>query len=96
MRRLIVDCVSPSMRAAPPKLPAIRDRRSVRAFLDKPVPAATIQEILEIAALSPSSSNMQPWRIYALSGPVLADLKAQVRQSAACNPRPNFRSTRLT
>ncbi len=54
---------------------AIRDRRSVRAFLDKPVPAATIWEILELAALSPSSSNMQPWRIYALSGPVLAELK---------------------
>jgi len=66
---------------------AIRDRRSVRAFLDKPVPAATIQEILELAALSPSSSNMQPWRIYALSGPVLAELKVRVRQSAAHNPR---------
>ena len=54
---------------------AIRDRRSVRAFLDKPGPAPTDREMPELAALSPSSSNMQPWRIYALGGPVLAELK---------------------
>ena len=42
---------------------AIRDRRSVRAFLDKPVPAALINEILDVARWAPSGVNTQPWKV---------------------------------
>ena len=39
-------------------------------------------EILEAAARAPSGGNLQPWRVYALAGEPLAQLKAQV----AANP----------
>ena len=41
---------------------AIRQRRSIRKFLDKPVSREMIDEILEAARLAPSGSNRQPWR----------------------------------
>lgn len=48
----------------------IRARRSVRAFLPKPVQRADIDAILRIAALAPSGSNIQPWRVHVLTGEV--------------------------
>lgn len=47
---------------------AMTTRRSVRAFLPKPVPRAVVEEILDIAARAPSGTNMQPWRVHALAG----------------------------
>jgi len=47
---------------------AIASRRSIRAFLPTPVPRATVERILDIAARAPSGTNMQPWRGYALAG----------------------------
>jgi nitroreductase len=43
-------------------------RRSVRGFLPKPVPRELIMKILEAASRSPSGTNMQPWRVYVLTG----------------------------
>jgi nitroreductase len=43
-------------------------RRSVRSFLPKTVPQELIREILHAAARSPSGTNMQPWRVYVLTG----------------------------
>ncbi|MDE1928782.1 MAG: nitroreductase family protein, partial [Burkholderiales bacterium] len=39
---------------------AIASRRSVRAFLPTPVPRATIEQILAVAARAPSGTNTQP------------------------------------
>ena len=47
---------------------AITSRRSIRRFLPTPVPAETVQAILDAAARAPSGTNMQPWRGYALAG----------------------------
>ncbi len=47
---------------------AIASRRSIRRFLPTPVPAETVEAILDIAARAPSGTNMQPWRGYALTG----------------------------
>jgi nitroreductase len=47
---------------------AILSRRSIRSFLPTPVPRATVEAILDIAARAPSGTNMQPWRAYALAG----------------------------
>lgn len=66
---------------------AIRARRSVRAFLPKPVPVELLSELLSLAALAPSSSNMQPWRVYVVGGEALTELKQRVRETAATNPR---------
>jgi len=40
----------------------IKQRRSIRSFLDKPVERERITQCLEAARLAPSACNMQPWR----------------------------------
>ena len=57
---------------------AIARRMSVRAFLPKAPPAATVRNILETAARAPSGGNLQPWRVHALTGAPLAELLAAV------------------
>lgn len=47
---------------------AIVTRRSIRAFLDTPVPRETIEDILSVASRAPSGTNAQPWRVYVLAG----------------------------
>ena len=49
---------------------AITGRRSIRAFLPKPVPRALIERIMTIAGRAPSGSNVQPWRVWVLEGAV--------------------------
>lgn len=39
----------------------IYSRRSIRKFLDKPVPRSDIEKILDAAIQAPSGSNAQPW-----------------------------------
>ena len=59
-----------------PVAAAITSRRSIRAFLDTPVPREAVERILDIAARAPSGTNMQPWRAYALAGEPLKRLSA--------------------
>ena len=47
---------------------AINNRRSVRAFRNSPVQVELLGDILEVAARAPSGCNMQPWRVYVLTG----------------------------
>ncbi len=58
---------------------AITSRRSVRAFLPTPVPRATIEAILQVAARAPSGTNTQPWRVHVLSGAAQAELSKAIR-----------------
>ena len=46
---------------------AIYGRRSVRKYLNKPVPRGLIQEILEGACMAPSGINRQPWYFMAIT-----------------------------
>lgn len=41
---------------------AIKNRHSVRKFLDKEIPDAVITQLIEAARLAPSAYNAQPWR----------------------------------
>jgi nitroreductase len=61
-------------------------RRSVRAFLDRPVDRATVAEMLAAASHAPSGGNLQPWHVDVLAGDALAALKARVRASLAAGP----------
>jgi nitroreductase len=47
---------------------ALRTRRSVRAFLPTPVPRTKVEELLALAARSPSGSNIQPWKVRVIAG----------------------------
>ena len=60
--------------AGVPVATALATRRSVRGFLATPVPRATIEAILALAARSPSGTNSQPWKVYVCSGTVRAAL----------------------
>ncbi len=61
-----------------PAVDAIRTRRSVRAFLDRPVPRAAVEGILETAARAPSGSNIQPWTVYTIAGLPRRHLSAEL------------------
>ena len=45
------------------RLSFLRSLRAVREFRDEPVPREVVDDILEVARLSGSASNKQPWEI---------------------------------
>ena len=47
---------------------AVAARKSVRAFLDRPVPEDLLRELLTKASRAPSGGNLQPWRVFVLNG----------------------------
>lgn len=47
---------------------AIKERRSTRAFLDRPVQKETLEKLLQLATEAPSAINLQPWEITVISG----------------------------
>jgi nitroreductase len=51
-------------------LEAMRERRSTRAFLDRPVARATVEAILEAARWAPSGVNAQPWQVAVVTGAI--------------------------
>ena len=54
----------------------VRERRSVRGFLSKPVPKEVMDAIFETARWSPSGTNVQPWEVCVASGEVTESLRA--------------------
>lgn len=62
---------------------AIESRKSVRAFLDKPVPESVVREILRIAARAPSGGNLQPWKVYVAAGEVRDRIVSTVAEKMA-------------
>ncbi len=50
-------------------LPLARGRQSVRAFQDRPVPRAALEEMIEAARWAPSPHGAQPWRFVVLTRP---------------------------
>jgi nitroreductase len=62
---------------------AVSSRYSCRAFLPTPIPEKTVRDIVERAARAPSAGNMQPWRIYAVAGERVAQLKAFLKPRMA-------------
>jgi nitroreductase len=64
--------------AGVPVARALLTRRSVRGFLPTPVPRDTVEAILHLAARAPSGTNIQPWKVYACTGPVRDALAAEI------------------
>ena len=62
---------------------AISGRRSIRAYLDRPVPRDTIAKILAIAARAPSGTNVQPWHVFVVQGAKKSELTAELLSIAA-------------
>ena len=47
---------------------AMEERRSVRAFLDRPVEREKLERLLQLATRAPSAINLQPWEITVVFG----------------------------
>lgn len=46
---------------------AVQERRSIRAYQDKPVPREKLEKILEAGRLAPSARNIEPWHFIAVT-----------------------------
>lgn len=53
----------------------IRSRRSIRGFLDRPVPRYILRDIIGLAMRAPSSLNSQPWNFYVVTGAPLERIR---------------------
>lgn len=60
---------------------AITSRRSIRAFLPRPVDKQDVKQILSVAARAPSGTNTQPWRVYVLTGARLTAMSEEIVQA---------------
>lgn len=50
-------------------LALIRGRRSIRRFIERPIPDKILHDLLEAARWAPSAHNRQPWRFVVLTAP---------------------------
>ncbi len=65
---------------------AVATRRSVRAYLDRPVPLATVRRLLDAARMVPSGCNYQPWEATVLTGAPLRALQETLLASQPDDP----------
>ena len=65
---------------------AVASRRSIRAFLDKPVDLAVLRRVLERAQNAPSGGNTQPWNAVVLTGEPLTKLTTAILAKASSEP----------
>ena len=65
----------------------VTGRRSIRGFLDKPVPRELIEEVIELATRAPSSYNNQCWNFTVVTGdPLDAIRRGNTEGILAGNP----------
>ena len=57
---------------------AVRDRRSIRAFLDRPVSKETLVSLLETSRWAPSAVNNQPWLLIVATGDRRQELETRL------------------
>src|SRR3984893_6497047 len=62
---------------------AVETRIACRWFLDRPVDATIVRDLITRAARAASGGNLQSWQIYALAGAPLAALKRRVADHIA-------------
>lgn len=66
----------------------MRRRRSVRAYLDRPVERALLEDLCRLARTAPSGANLQPGRFHVLTGPALAELTGGLARAIADGAQP--------
>ncbi|NMB24051.1 MAG: nitroreductase family protein [Firmicutes bacterium] len=70
---------------------AIKTRRSIRKFQDKPIPRDVLENIVDCGRLAASGRNDQPWEFVVVTDPAIKDKIANatdygkfIAQAAAC------------
>jgi len=66
---------------APGIFDAARTRRSIRAYLPKPVPTDVMREIVALGRHTPSGSNIQPWRVHVMTGRTLERVGTAIQKA---------------
>ncbi|KAK4214176.1 Nitroreductase-like protein [Rhypophila decipiens] len=67
---------------------AILDRHASRWFTPTPVPAVALREALALASHAPSNSNIQPWRLFVVTGSALDRLKDELVTASSAGVAP--------
>lgn len=49
---------------------AIKKRRSIREYLDKPIPKQVLEKIVDAARFAPTARGLQPWEFVVVTEPV--------------------------
>ncbi len=70
---------------------AMKERRSTRVYLDKPVSRKEVEQVFQLAGLAPSAMNLQPWQFFVTYGEEKDRLvqqlkKAQAERKTTCGP----------
>ncbi|MDQ4420701.1 nitroreductase [Sphingobium sp. DEHP117] len=65
---------------------AVATRRSVRSFLDTPVPLDVLTRVMDKARFAPSGCNFQPWEASILTGAPLKALQEKMKVSPPQDP----------
>ncbi len=68
---------------------AIKSRKSIRAFLDKPVERKIIEEILNCAVWAPSWGNTQPWEFLVVNGDLLKKIADRNEEKFRAGEKPS-------
>lgn len=81
---------------------ALRERRDMRHFLPDPLPAGTLERLVEAAHLAPSVGYMQPWRFIRITDATLrqslhahVDAERQVTALALPSRNDEFRKVKI-
>ena len=69
----------------------MKQRKSIRKYLDKPVPRADIEDLIRCAGSAPSAINLQPWEYVVTYGEEKDRLirclkKAHAMKNVSCGP----------
>jgi nitroreductase len=65
---------------------AVASRRSIRAFLDRPVPLDLLRRVMDKARMTPSGCNFQPWQATVLAGEPLRALQKKMLAAESQDP----------
>uniref|UniRef100_A0A0G4GSD3 Nitroreductase domain-containing protein n=1 Tax=Chromera velia CCMP2878 TaxID=1169474 RepID=A0A0G4GSD3_9ALVE len=68
---------------------ALRNRRSVRAFLDKRVDQQLLLSLISRASQAPSGGNLQPWKVYVVHGETTAVLVGHIQSRIGAGKMPS-------
>ena len=65
----------------------LNQRRSIRAFSDRPVAREIIENVIRTASTAPSGAHKQPWMFCAIES---AAMKTKIREAAEAEERQNY------
>lgn len=79
-----------------PVLDAIKGRRAIRSYEDKPVPESAIETMLEAATYAPSAINIQPWKFTVVTSKAEMKRLSDIAKPAVLRTLPDVGNAALS